>query len=190
MRNNIKFFFYGIISALGAMIIELVLKNILSSEISLGNIFFTIITPSLILFALVEETLKFIVINKAVLSLKKSSEAFIGAFLIGLGFALTEIYLAFSNNLFEQSNYLLAILGILIIHISTSLIFGYFSFKKNPLSKTFFTVILIFATLLHLIYNIFIIYKLSPAIVLAYLFLLLLLSFSVSYLLAKRENMP
>lgn len=188
--NNLKFFFYGIISALGAMIIELVLKNILSSGISLSNIFFTIITPSLILFALVEETFKFVVINKAVLLLKKPAEAFYGVFLIGLGFSLTEIYLAFAGDMFEQTNYLLAVLGILAVHISTSLIFGYFSFKKNLLSKTVFTAILVSTTLLHLIYNVLIIYSLSETVISAYFFALLLLSFFVSYRLAKAENLP
>lgn len=187
--THLKLFFFGIIAALGAMVIELVLKNILSTEVSLANNFFNIITPSLILFALVEEIFKFIVINKAVSLLKGPKNAFLGAFLIGLGFSLTEIYLAFSNNLFEQSNYLLAILGILIVHISTSLIFGYFSFKKSPLSKTIFAVIIISATLLHLLYNIFVIYNLSPTAISIYLFILLLLSFTVSYRLIKAEKL-
>jgi len=187
---KIKLFFFGIIAALGAMIVELVLKNILSSEISLANNFFTIITPSLVLFALVEEIFKFVVINKTVLLLKKPAEAFFRALLIGLGFSLTEIYLAFAGIFFRQSNYLLAILGILIIHISTSLLFGYFSFKKSPLSKTTFAAILIFATLLHLLYNIFIIYNLSPTIILIYLFVLSSLSFSIFYRIIKAKNVP
>lgn len=178
---KLKFFFYGIIAALGAMLVELVLKNILSSEISLDNIFFTIITPSLILFALTEEAFKFAVINKAVSSLKNPGDIFSGALLIGLGFSLTdsltEIYLGFSVNFFEQTSYLLAILGILIVHLSTSLLFGYFSFKKSLFAKTIPAAVFIFATLLHLLYNIFIIYNLPLIIVLIYLSALLGLSF-------------
>lgn len=184
--QNIKFFFYGIIAAFGAMFVELVIKNILSVEIILATNFFTIITPSLILFALTEELFKFFIINKTTATLEKSLDIFYGSIFIGLGFAIAEISLLIAERAsFVQDNYSLALLGILIIHLTTSLLFGYFSYQKNL--STFIFIVAI-ATTLHLIYNGFVIYDLSTAIISVYLSCLFILSIFVSWGLIKKEN--
>jgi hypothetical protein len=186
MTNKIKFFFYGIITALGAMFVELVIKNILSAETTLATNFFTIITPSLILFALTEELFKFFIINKTTATLKKSVDIFYGSLFIGLGFAIAEISLLIAERAsFVQDNYSLALLGIMVIHLTTSLLFGYFSFHKNL--STFITTIAI-ATILHLTYNGLVVYDLSTAIVLTYLVGLFILSAFASFGLIKKGN--
>ena len=113
------------------------------------------ITFLLILFAAIEELFKFAIIFRSV-----TATAFLRpALLVGAGFALTEICLAYSKNAGALSTELFLLLaGIGALHLITSLIGGFsaFSYKKSgrfmvPLAGFFL------ALILHLIYNIAII---------------------------------
>ena len=167
---KIKLFFFGIIAALGAMIVELVLKNILSSEISLANNFFTIVTPSLVLFALVEEIFKFVGAYFSILKRKVVDEPIdvvIYMITVALGFAALENILFLINLLIDGGitntiiNGNLRFLGATLLHTLSSAIIGImmaFSFYHGKTLKKIYTFIgLILAIVLHTLFNFFII---------------------------------
>lgn len=150
--QHIKFIFLGFIAALGALAVEMVLAMLLPGEAAL---IFTQITFLLILLVATEELFKFAIMLKSV----SATSFFRPSFLISAGFALTEIFLAYSKNLGASPNNFYPLLaGVGIIHLTTGIICGYaaLAFKKTERTLTPL-LLLILAIALHLIYNVVII---------------------------------
>ncbi|HCP08902.1 MAG TPA: hypothetical protein DIT25_03850 [Candidatus Moranbacteria bacterium] len=167
MKENINLLFFGAIAALGALFIELLLNFALPGETDLSEINFL-----LIMFVLIEELAKFSIIYKISDPAISCRQMFKNSFLIGLGFALMEISLLYLGDIVSRENILPALIGILSVHISTSLFLGFFIYKQTRLGLTAPGIIL-FTTILHLAYNGMILHSISIWIIVFYFLTLL-----------------
>jgi hypothetical protein len=152
MMKNIKFIFWGFVTALGALAMEMALAVFFPGEMLA---IFDRITFLIFLFVAIEELFKLAVIFRSV----SAAAFFRPSFLIGSGFALTEIFLAYSKNAATAGPDLFLLLaGVGILHIVTSIICGFsaFYYKKND-SLALPSIAFFLALILHLVYNIAII---------------------------------
>jgi RsiW-degrading membrane proteinase PrsW (M82 family) len=153
----IKPIFFGIIASFGALILEFSL-NFFQNDPETGKITFLIAAASLI-----EESLKFIFIRKIFEESKSdgTENGFLGrALLFGLSFSLLELSFSFSGAPAGQkfSFLIMAAFGIAAIHTMTSGIIGYAMLRAKTLGLAFTAKTLILASLVHLSYNLAIIY--------------------------------
>ncbi|NTW26771.1 MAG: hypothetical protein HGA36_00375 [Candidatus Moranbacteria bacterium] len=155
--RQLESFFWGIIAALGALIIELVVFVIFSmstssvSDISFSQLFSI---PQLIIAgACTEEIFKYIIISKKIdlLSLKRSY--IMNSFLMGAGFFATELALISISGALPEIQILSEIA---IIHIGTAGIIGYFVAIKNPKKISTILQTILVATFFHGSYNLLI----------------------------------
>jgi len=150
--RKIQYLFFGIIAALGALVVEIILSIIFTKEVAeLTNQ----LTLLLFLLVITEESFKFSIIYKSISVLF----FFLPSFFISLGFALTEISLAYSHNAqIPQTNLYWLLAGVGIIHLITGLIEGYAAFVYKKTKRFLFPFLLFFLAIsLHLIYNVAII---------------------------------
>lgn len=172
--RQIESFFLGIIAALGALVLELIVLVIISISADYGmeltpeNLFSLDIIPKtlsifnylLLSSVVIEESLKYIMIAKKVEKFSLDRGIVLNSFLVGLGFALVEVMLIYEKissgtvEFFYQN-----ITEIILIHILTAGIIGYFVATRNPRKiKTFIKPITI-AVFFHLLYNFLVIYR-------------------------------
>ena len=151
------FLISGSFSALFAVVAELALFSFLSPtgtgidpwNIGAMETSFLMIVTTFVFVALIEESLKMLVLTKQT---RHTGGSVIPspAVLFGLGFALTEGALAFISN----GNIpipLPAITGMLVLHIVTSILY----FTAIPVGKNRMKLMLLVGICIHLIYNIF-----------------------------------
>lgn len=93
--------------------------------------------PTLILFVIIEETVKYSLLKKGAEKTKPKRKIFPAAFFFGSGFALIEIALNIAAYPYLSSALLLIYTSLFLVHASTALILGYFlvsrgtSFRKS-----------------------------------------------------------
>ncbi len=150
--------FYGIIAALGALVLELAAGFSFAEKIFFPGFSPQNLTPFLVACVIIEELVKLAVISKTSQKIERAGDILFNAFLIGAGFSLMEIFLVFSNEIFSGSVLYQGMAGIFAVHSGTSLIFGiFFIFRKRL--KLFYAPAAFFAAfLLHLAANILLIY--------------------------------
>ena len=137
-------FFEGIIAAIGALVLELAVQagfNLPPVE----NALFT-----LLIFVAIEEILKYALIHNHYLKSTAKQKIVQSALLIGLGFALTELFL---KQLAYQKEDLFPILGLISIHLLTAVIAGYFFRQNYSQNKFFIGLLLALNIILHFGYN-------------------------------------
>lgn len=184
----IRPFFFGILAALGALFLELIIGMLAGSPQDLKNIFSDQITPLLVSAVLTEELLKFTFIYRRSWELKvyfqNSNDParlekviFLNSLFIGLGFSFIELAFIFFSlpSIRDALDFKLAISGILIIHTATSAIMGYLLTKYESAKYVVIPTILIAAAFIHLFYNFLIIYSAQPFFVFLYLLLVVLI---------------
>jgi RsiW-degrading membrane proteinase PrsW (M82 family) len=154
MKKFIKPFFFGIIAALGALILELVFYIILPSQETQQD-YYSKITIFLFLVVAVEEALKVLMVYKNAQEFKDENDIFISSFFVGAGFALAELFLKDlgSKELFSIGN-----MNIVLMHILTAGLVGYFLSKEQAIGRRFLVKIWLLAFLVHLAYNLLVIY--------------------------------
>jgi hypothetical protein len=184
--KSIQFIFFGIVAALGSLIVELTLTTLFPERTGTS---YDSIGIMLVLFVLSEEIFKFALIYKTNLQFKKSLTFFANAGLIGLGFALTEIFLVYLGNTFQQESLSWPVLGIAIVHISTSMLLGLAVFQQVSTKKMLAPAAILLTAALHMFYNSLIIYNAIPAANFAYLAVLCLIPLLVM-ILNRRQNLP
>ncbi len=174
IMRQIESFFLGIIAALGALILELVVLVIISISADYGieltpeNLFSLDVIPKtlsvfhylLLASVIIEESLKYVMIAKRVEVFSLDRKIILNSFLVGLGFALVEIMLIYGKissgtaEFFYQN-----IAEIILIHISTAGIIGYFVATRNPRKIITFIKPVAIAVFFHLLYNLLVIYR-------------------------------
>lgn len=160
--RQLESFFWGIIAALGAIVIELIIFIIFSttmssaSSVSFSQLF--IMPQFIILAACIEEIFKYIIIAKKIDTFSFNRTYLLNSFLIGLGFLFIELGLASMSNPLPNLNILTEIA---IIHIGTAGIIGYVVATKNPKKVSTFFQAIIFATFFHAAYNLLILERTS-----------------------------
>jgi hypothetical protein len=153
--------FLGILTAAFALIWEIFF--FFSPEMDYATLF-TQLSWTLFFFALLEETLKFFVIQKnfSETTEKKSSLNFFGqALLIGFGFALTEIFLANFFSSPESPLPFLSLLSLALLHITSAGLMGYLSLIFPEKNAWLYPKIILPAVLLHFAYNALVIYSVA-----------------------------
>jgi predicted DNA-binding transcriptional regulator len=155
--KQVESFFWGIIAALGALVVELLVFVIFSgSTDQTNNISFTqlFVLPQLIVLgACIEEIFKYIIISKRIEMLSLRRSYLINSYLVGLGFFSIELGIVLATGAVPATNILVEIA---IIHLGTSGIIGYIVATKNPKKIMTFIKAVLFATFLHSTYNILI----------------------------------
>lgn len=147
-------FFWGIIAALGALIVEIVFYIIASFFIdptsSMPFSQFFIVPQFIIAAACIEEILKYIIIYKrfSVLPLEKSQLA--NALMIGMGFFLSELVLILVTRISPAPQFLVEIA---IIHIGTAGLMGGILILRNVQKITTFLYAIMAAVAFHAAYN-------------------------------------
>jgi len=155
--KQIESFFWGIIAALGALAMELIIFIAFSGStdqvmgISFSGLF--AVPQFIILGAGIEEIFKYIVISKRIEMLSLQRSYLTNSFLVGLGFFATELGIILTTGVTPKTNLLLEIA---IVHIGTAGIIGYIVATKNPKKMSTFAYAVIFATFFHAIYNLLI----------------------------------
>lgn len=146
--TKIKSFFYGIVAASGATIFQQLILIILQIEI----IDTTQLTPILVFGAFSEEIFKFLVIYKLANEEENSRKLILSSLFVGLGFSLVELTFKIWGHLENIRIYFSDYLGIVLIHLLTAVIIGYFLTLKKSLR--FSLLVGFFSALaLHLVYN-------------------------------------
>ena len=152
--RQIESFFWGIIAALGALFVQLLVFIGFSffsnsqTEFTFSQLF--ILPQFVIAAAFIEETFRYLIISKVVEMYSLSKSFIINSLFVGLGFAATEfLLLETSGNL--PNNQILSELA--IVHIGISGIIGYLVAVKNPQRVWTFIYVVTLATILHSSYN-------------------------------------
>lgn len=116
----IEVIFWGIIAALGALVLEFLTMEVL--QISLpASLSFAVIAAG------VEEALKYMVIVKRIKMLFEKKFLILASLLAGLSFAMVETFLIYEKIGTEWQKYYPNIAGIILLHVLTAAIIGYFA---------------------------------------------------------------
>ena len=151
---QIESIFWGIIAALGALVVELVFfigsSIYLSSSAGISFSQFFVIPQFIIVAACIEEIFKYLVISKRIEMLSLEKSYIINSLFVGLGFFGVELTLILmSKNLPGVQS----LIEIAILHIGTAGLIGYFVATKNPKKITTFLLAIVFAIAFHASYN-------------------------------------
>lgn len=152
--KQIESFFWGIVAALGALFLQLIIFIASSiffegrKEISFETI--TLIPAFIISFAYIEELFKYIIISKVVESYSLHRSFIVNSWIVGVGFAFTEFLLLTSvGNLPDRK----ILMELATVHIGTSGLIGYLVAIKNPNKVNTLIWVTFIATLFHAGYN-------------------------------------
>ena len=152
--RQLESFFWGIIAALGALLVQLVFfigltaSSATSVETSFSQLF--ILPHFIILAASIEEMLKYLVISKRVELYSLEKSYIVNSLFVGFGFIATEAWLLMNAGTLP-SNQILAELA--IVHLGTAGIIGYLVATKNPKKISTFLYTIFIVTLFHASYN-------------------------------------
>jgi hypothetical protein len=153
--KNIQPILEGMIAAAIALIVELVLQILFFQRSEIFTPEIIVLLPSfIILAALTEEIVKYVFIANNFRRLENKGEIIKNSLLIGFGFFIVEIALRHSTYDYLP---LFQFLGVLILHLTTSLLAGII-LKKSAAKKIAFLPTILLNFLLHIGYNFFILY--------------------------------
>lgn len=173
--QKIKPILFGMLAALSALIVELVLSDMYfifsGKEIDLN--YSEKITVFLFLVVLIEEFIKYIMILKLYDSQPAEKQRISTAILLGLGFAIVESSFLYLHQNF--SHLYLGILSAVILHTVTAGVIGYLIISTKNINKVSAIKIIIIAFGLHTAYNLMVIYNCGYTLIYAYLATALLL---------------
>lgn len=145
-----KSFLYGILSAFGALILELVILSFFFDSYFSGTDAGYLASVSFLLIAAVlEEISKALFIFKLDATKKVDMKPYLTAPFVGLGFFAAEF--ALKRSLF-LSGPLLQSSGVVLVHVTTAFLFGY-ALWKAPRKKAILTAVIILNIALHFGYN-------------------------------------
>lgn len=178
-------FFWGIIAASSALVLEIFFSLFWGEEIVRETAVLEI-SRFFIISILIEEIFKFLAVFKTISEKDSKWTIFLKSFLVGLGFSLLEIFLNLSKFGFDfkDKQFLISLSGIFIIHALTSGYMGYFiaALKKHPGLTS--SIIVVFTSFIHLSYNIAIIQN-APVFFVYLFFLALAIILFLRYLRIK-----
>jgi hypothetical protein len=133
-------FFLGILGAIGALLLEVAaLSFSLPISSAPETVSGKITSPDYLFFIIIaiEEFFKYILIIKVLSKISEKKNLVLNSLFLGAGFSIIELFSIYWNYQRGVDLEPLAILGIMIIHISTAVIIGYSALKKIP-SRLFF----------------------------------------------------
>jgi len=150
----IESFFWGILAALGALVVEIVFYVFVSPFVDPAGAMpfsqFFIIPNFIIVAAFIEEILKYILISKRFSVLSPEKLRFANALLIGLGFFLIELMFILATKVSPAPQFLIEIA---IVHIGTAGLIGGILAIKNARKFATFVYVIAVAVTFHSAYN-------------------------------------
>lgn len=152
--RQLESFFLGIIAALGALFVELVIYILatlffnFALEMSFTELFF--LPQFIIIAAFIEEAFKYLIIAKRVEYFSIEKTYIVNSLIVGAGFAATEFWLLSTSNSLPN---LQILLELAIIHLGSAGLMGYLLAFNNPKKISTFFYISMFATFFHASYN-------------------------------------
>ncbi len=152
--KQLESFFWGIIAALGAGVVQFVFFILFAAfadptgKLSYAQFF--AIPIFIIITALIEEIFKFLLLSKRILGYSREKEFLLNTLLLGLGFFATEFALISTNSTTLQIS---TILKIATLHLGTTIFMGFFIATRSSRGFNFSTLALLFATLVHALFN-------------------------------------
>ena len=157
MLEKFKMFFWGMLAALGALVLESV-ALIFATPFATT----TSIAPSWLMpvGVFIEELFSLVLIGKLLQNSSDKNHLFSRALFFGIGFSVPEILLNIADYPILSQEIFLSYLGLLLIHSAMAGIFGYhFSTSENFRLNTLFFLGLAF--FFHLLFNLAILHLLS-----------------------------
>lgn len=159
MIRIIEAFFWGIITALASVFLEVAfLGGYVTSGLSASAQTIAIL---LVGSALIEETLKFIVIYKSLFRLITGKYRWVGVFFFGIGFSAVEISIISQYAILSSDNWL-EIAGILAVHLATTGLLATTAFRVKSMYSLRAFLSILAVTGLHVGYNSLIHYESAP----------------------------
>lgn len=153
MLNPTKSFLLGILAAVSALALELIL-SLAFSEKTISQEYYLKFTWLLLGVVLIEEIMKTLFIAKS-FSFVKSDKIILNSFFVGIGFTVSELTLKQS---FQDELSSSGFLSTSIVHMITCLIIGLNLFKQKKPSKWPLIEATIINIIIHLSYNLGVIY--------------------------------
>jgi|WetSurMetagenome_2_1015567.scaffolds.fasta_scaffold219224_2 hypothetical protein len=156
--NYIKPFFYGILAAFSALVLETIFSILTFNDGDTNERIFAISILMIFLAAVTEETLKYIFIRKTYLEMEDQAKIISLSLILGLGFSSVELLsnLLKNNSLDNLGN--IYFWGVLFLHLVTSSFFGLMFLKSEKKGTAFAATILVSAIIIHLSYNAAVLY--------------------------------
>lgn len=156
--KQVESFFWGIIAALGALILQLIIYIGFSiypypaiANLSFSQLF--TLPIFIVIAASIEEIFRYIIISKRIDMLSLGRSYVINSFFVGLGFFATELALTLTAGAVPQTRILIEIA---IIHIGNAGLMGYIVAIKNPKKISTLVHALLLTVFFHAAYNILI----------------------------------
>ncbi len=147
-------FFWGIIAALGAGVVQFVFFILFAtfadptSNLSYAQFF--AIPVFIATTAFIEELFKYLLISKRILEHSSERNFLLNAFLFGLGFFAVEFALILASSPTLQ---LPTTAGIAALHLGTTIFMSFFIATRSSKGSNFSLLALLLATILHVLYN-------------------------------------
>lgn len=154
----IKPFFYGILAAFGALVLETIFGILTFNNGDTNQKIFAISILMIFLAAVTEETLKYIFIRKTYSEIEDKTKIISFSVILGLGFSSVELLsnLLKNNSLDNLGN--AYFWGVLLLHLATSAFFGLMFLKLKRNGAGFTAIVLSLAIIIHLSYNLSVLY--------------------------------
>lgn len=175
-------FFTGMVTTVFALILETIISILNSSEIN--TTLSTSIYSSIAMVAFIEEFLLGTVIWKTSQKLTQHKEILIGSIFIGLGFSFFEIFLNTLSQPEFHISLIFSYLGLLLIHATTSSIFGFYFSSRGKWDLSTIVLIFLLNSIIHFIFNFAILNNFNQLLV----YTALAISLSFLYLQAFRSQ--
>jgi hypothetical protein len=183
--NAFQIFFIGVLTALGALVAQVVV-SIIAPGISNFNPAFSL-DSYLIIAILIEEIFKLILFWKILTYPQNKKSGYLLAILLGSGFASTEVLLnILSKPLFTQSIFF-SYLDLFLIHILTLLIYSFCFSQKRKLFSPKILPILTLGCFVHFLFNFFVFCDISPFLLSIILLFLIVASIKIDFLAKKSK---
>lgn len=187
----------GIITALGALFLELLVFTFFNLKIGSAYSYSSSLNLTIIFSVFLEESVKIIILfqilKKIIQEGAKRKHIFLSAVMAGLGFSVLEIFLNLFNSQINRYLSWSDVAGLLIVHTATFAILGYILAKKTDLSFSKFALFLPAVFLFHLFYNSLVIYQWNSGFYFLFTILSLLLILAFWEDLKRqpgKENLP
>jgi hypothetical protein len=159
--RQIESFFWGIIAALGALVVQLVVyigftfyANGTAINVSFSQLF--AIPAFIIIGVFIEESFKYLIVSKKIETFSQDRSYLTNSIFLGLGFFITELGLIFLSTTTFQFDVLREIA---IIHIGSAGLIGYIVAMKNPKKISTFLYAVLVTSFFHGAYNLLIIQR-------------------------------
>lgn len=153
----IESFLWGIPAALGALFMQIgivAVLSILNGPTGTIEPEMLMQTPQgLLVFVLLEEIFKYIVIAKRIDSISLNMSYFSNSLVFGIGFAITEQFIRYSAFGPIGTGDAILILGAASVHLITSQMIGYRISSTNPMKAAVIVPTIALATGFHFLYN-------------------------------------